>query len=162
MLVTIDGVDFQIPEPTPFDSKWFSHKFGGPGLRYEIGVCIKTGKIVSFNGPFECGTWPDLKIFRSRLRGMLSVGEKVISDRGYRGDARIITPDRAESANHCRAMNKACARHEQTINGRLKTWGILKQVFAMSETNITSHSDTYSFSPKLLLRMALYHSRLVI
>jgi DDE superfamily endonuclease len=128
MLVTIDGVDFQIPEPTSFDSKWFSHKFGGPGLCYEIGVCIKTGKIVSFNGPFECGTWPDLKIFRSRLRGMRSVGEKVIADRGYRGDARTITPDHAKSANHYRAMNKARARHE-TINGRLKTWGILKQVF---------------------------------
>jgi hypothetical protein len=91
-------------------------------------VCIKTGKIVLYNGPFECGMWPDLKIFRSRLKGMLSVGEKVIAGRGYRGDARIITPDRSENANHYQAMNTTHARHK-TINGHLKTWGILKQLF---------------------------------
>jgi hypothetical protein len=96
VLATIDGVDFQIPEPIPFDSKWYSHNFVSPGLRYKIGVCIKTGKLVSFNGPFECGSWPDLKIFRSRLKGMLSVGEKVIADRGYHGDVTIITPDRSK------------------------------------------------------------------
>ena len=127
-LVTIDGVDFEIPEPIPFDSKWYSHKFGGPGLRYEIGVCIKTGKIVSYNGPLECGRWPDLKIFRSKLKQMLSLGEKVVADRGYRGETRIIAPDSARDGRHYKAMNNARARHE-TINGRLKTWGILKPVF---------------------------------
>ena len=36
--ISLDGTDFRIQEPTPFDPKWFSHKFKGPGLRYEIGV----------------------------------------------------------------------------------------------------------------------------
>lgn len=126
--MTVDGVDFAIPEPTQFSPRWYSHKFKGPGLRYEIAVCIKTGKIVSFNGPFECGTWPDLKIFRSRLKYNLSAGEKVVADRGYRGEDRICTPDSFRTIEHKNAMNTARARHE-TINGRLKTWGILKNVF---------------------------------
>jgi len=54
-LVTIDGTDFEILEPTPFDKQWYSHKFKGPGLCYEITVCIKTGWIVAFSGPFEAG-----------------------------------------------------------------------------------------------------------
>jgi hypothetical protein len=92
-------------------------------------VCIHTGKIVSYNGPFECGSWPDLKIFRSRLKHHLSVGEKVVADRGYRGDERICTPDNNLSDQHTEAMNNARARHE-TINGCLKTWAILKNVFS--------------------------------
>ena len=57
--ITVDGTDFRIQEPSPFDPKWYSHKFRGPGLRYEIGVCIKTGWIVWVNGPFPAGAWPD-------------------------------------------------------------------------------------------------------
>jgi hypothetical protein len=53
----------------------------------------------------------------------------VIADRGYRGDARIITPERSKNANHYRAMNTAVLTRHETINDRLKTWGILKQVF---------------------------------
>jgi len=131
-LVTIDGVDFEIFEPTPFDSKWHSHKFGSAGLRCEIAVCIKTGKIVAFNGPFECGRWPDIKIFRSRLKRMLGIGEKVVADKGCRGDPLVVVPAKAKSVEHCLAMNKARARHE-TINGRLKTWNMLNERFRHDE-----------------------------
>jgi len=130
-LVTIDGVDFQIPEPTPWSRKWWSHKFNGPGLRYEIAVCIKTGWIVAYNGPFQCGPWLDIKIFRSQLKQLLLPGEKVLADRGYRGDSRVCHPDTAEDDQHASAMNSARARHE-TINGRLKTWKSMKQVFRHS------------------------------
>lgn len=65
-LVSVDGTDFQICEPSKFDEKWFSHNFNGPSVRYEIAVCIQTGWIVWINGPFPCGT-PDLCIARSGL-----------------------------------------------------------------------------------------------
>ena len=32
-LVTVDGTDFRIKEPQPFDSKWLSEKFNGPGVK---------------------------------------------------------------------------------------------------------------------------------
>jgi hypothetical protein len=124
----VDGIDFDIQEPTNFSSRWYSHKFRGPGLRYEIAVCIKTGKIVAFNGPFECVGWPDLKIFRNKLKWNLGPCEKVVADRGYRGDDKICIPDDFINNQHKRAMSLARARHE-TINGRLKTWGILKDDF---------------------------------
>ena len=130
-LVSIDGVDFRIPEPTPWSSIWWSHKFNGPGLRYEIGICIATGWIVAYNGPFECGSWSDLKIFRSRLKSLLGFGERVVADRGYRGDSRVCHPDSAKSDEHADQMNTARARHE-TINGRLKAWKSMKQIFRHS------------------------------
>jgi len=127
-LVTIDGVDFLIYEPSPFDRKWYSHKFGSAGLRYELAIIIKMGMIAAITGPFECGRWPDIKIFRYKLKQMLTPGEKVVADRGYRGDTKILTPGDAISFDHYNAMNKARARHE-TVNGRIKTWGICKFVY---------------------------------
>ncbi len=44
--VPLDGTDFEIMEPSEIDPKWWSHKFNGPDLRYEVGICIRTGDIV--------------------------------------------------------------------------------------------------------------------
>jgi DDE superfamily endonuclease len=126
-LMTIDGVDFKIPEPIPFDEMWFSHKFNGPGLRYEIAVAINTGDIVWFNGPFPAGAFPDLKIFRSALKYHLDAGEMVVADRGYVGEPRIYTPDYPRNYSHKNFMRRARARHE-AINRMMKTFQCLKQV----------------------------------
>ena len=53
-LVTVDGTDFRIQEPIPFNRRWYSKKFNGPALRYEVGISINTGYIVWFNGPLVC------------------------------------------------------------------------------------------------------------
>ena len=66
--ITVDGTDFRIREPHPFNKeRWFSKKFKGPGVRYEVGICIQTGWIVWLNGPFPCGEFPDLKIAKMEL-----------------------------------------------------------------------------------------------
>lgn len=59
---SVDRTDCPIFEPTPFDPKWVSHKFKGPGVRYEVGIAIGTGEIVWAFGPFPCGAYNDLNI----------------------------------------------------------------------------------------------------
>ena len=81
--ISVDGTDFRIEEPSPFNRRWYSHKYKGPGLRYEIGICIRTGFVVWINGPFPCGEWSDLKIFKAGMRHKLDGGEKVVADNGY-------------------------------------------------------------------------------
>lgn len=44
--VSVNGTDFSICEPWPFDTKLYSHKFKVPGVRYEVGVCIAPGNII--------------------------------------------------------------------------------------------------------------------
>ena len=130
--MTVDGTDFQIEEPTQFDRKWYSHKFKGPGLRYELYVCVKTGDMVAYHRPFPCGSYLDIKVYRLRLRRKLSTGEKVISDGGYKGGITVVSPDdRTKSRDIRRAMRKARARHE-TINGRLKNWKSLRNIYRHS------------------------------
>lgn len=81
--MTVDGTDFPIYEPTPYSRKWYSHKFKGPGLRYEIAMSIQSGDIVWCNGPYPAG-WSDLKIARDALVFQLEPGEMVCADGGYR------------------------------------------------------------------------------
>jgi hypothetical protein len=127
--VTVDGTDFQIQEPTPFSREWWSRKFNGPGLRYEVAICIQTGDIVWINGPFKPGPWTDLLIFRRNLKQRLAPGEMVEADNGYRGEPNHArTADGFVSQADDRAKWTARNRHE-TVNRRLKQWGCLKQVW---------------------------------
>ena len=121
---------FRIYEPRPFNKKWFSKKFKGPGVRYEVAICIQTGWIVWINGPFPCGEWPDRKIALSDIVEMLEGDERVVADNGYRGHPHYFdTPWRWLDNVHQRVRKSlARARHE-CINRRFKQWGILSQPF---------------------------------
>lgn len=124
--VTVDGTDFGINEPSPFDPRWFSHKFNGPGLRYEIAIAIQSGDIVWLHGPFPCGDWPDLRIARESLIYALDPGEVYVADGGYYdGENWSDTPN---GLNTFEQAQKALARaRHETANGRFKMWSVLRQ-----------------------------------
>lgn len=125
--MTIDGTDFRIQQPAPYSTTWYSHKFEGPGVRYEVGVCIQTGDIVWVNGPFRCGSWPDLLIFKTYLQHRLEPHEFVEADGTYR-HPKCRLPDAYVSEADKRAKDDARHRHEG-INGFFKAFGVLKQIF---------------------------------
>lgn len=126
--ISVDGTDFRIYEPKPFDSMWYSHKFRGPGVRYEVGVCIQTGWIVWINGPFPCGTWPDLRIARSALIDALDSGEKYLADGGYKdGGVFAVTPNGLNSTEQ--QMKKIVRARHETVNRRLKQFNALHRTF---------------------------------
>lgn len=127
-LLSVDGTDFRINEPTPFSSEWCSHKFKCAALRYEVSLVIQTGEIASINGPFAAGKYQDLTIFRSWLKKHLLPGERVEADAVYR-DERCHCPfDFCFNEEQYRAKFTVRARHE-TVNKRFKQFGILNQRF---------------------------------
>ena len=115
--VSVDGTAFRIYEPTPFSSKWFSQKFRGPGLRYEVAVCIRTGHIVWTHGPFPCGSFPDLIIYRIAMKGSLAPGEMVVADEGYNDPTCL--PGSDVDGEHRKRLAAIRARKE-TVNRRFK------------------------------------------
>ena len=145
-LVTVDGTDMAIFEPgiqphqrrrwrdkkgrwLTCHPKWYSHKHKGPGVRYEIAVCIQTGDIVWLYGPFPCGKWPDKKIFEHRMIHRLDENEMIEADRGYKGMGEVCRmPGDYLSQSDNKAKANARARHE-TINRRLKQFGVLGKRF---------------------------------
>lgn len=144
----MDCTDFRCREPWPFIKEistiWFSHKFKGPGLRYEIAISISTGDIVWANGPFPCGV-PDLKIFRQNLRRQLTPGEKVVADQGYKGNTKILTTLDSKDDDHKKGMSRLRARQE-TVNARIRTWGCLRQTFR-------HHRDKHHLVTRAILAM---------
>ena len=127
--MSLDGTDFRIKEPRPFNHQWYSHKFKGPGVRYEVGISISNSWISWVNGPFPCGSWTDLRIARSAGGiQMMDHGERYIADGGYRDGGDFgITPTGLNNAEQ-RRQSLVRARHE-TINGRFKRWRALSGVF---------------------------------
>jgi hypothetical protein len=104
---------------------WFSHKFNGPGLRYELAVCIQTGQIVSVSGPFPPGQFTDLTIFQLGIMEELEEGEMVEADAGYEGPYPIRTPnDFYGNLEWKRSKGVVRARHE-CINALIKHFQIL-------------------------------------
>ena len=123
--VTVDGTDFLIDEPTPWSSKWCSHKFKHAGLRYEIGICIQTGWIVWVNGPYPAGQWPDLSISRDGLNQALKDGELFVADGGYRDSHGWSTTPSGYNTRQSYMYAVARARHE-TVNRYFKVFGAFK------------------------------------
>ncbi|CAB9518774.1 hypothetical protein SEMRO_962_G225190.1 [Seminavis robusta] len=142
-LLSLDGTDYRINEPMddeefeyykdgkrlPFNPKWYTKKFNGPGVRYEIAICIQTGKICWAYGPFPCGKWSDSRIFQHNLQHQLGENEMVEADGGYAGlPFDVRTPNDSLNDDDKRAKGQVRARHE-AINRRLKQWGVLGQKF---------------------------------
>ena len=126
--ISLDGADFRVPES---GRKFYSHKYKKSGFRYEVGLCIKTGWIVWVNGPYECGIWPDISIFRNSLLSCLGKDERVEADDGYVGEAPefVKCPKSMGNAVETEFMQQRVRNRQETVNKRMKNWGALKQVW---------------------------------
>ena len=132
-MLSVDGVDCRIEKPAV--TKWASHKFKyKPGVRYELGVGIKSGDICWLNGPYPAGEYPDIKIFTETLMQELDEGERVETDKGYRGHTtkcKVPGPLYADQVQYLEMKKRVAARHE-TINNRLKFFTCLDKRFRHS------------------------------
>lgn len=130
-LLSDDGVDFlmQMSWVKQFNSIKFG-KSGHSALRYEIGLCIKTGNICWDNGPFEPGMYNDNMIFQMGLAGMLEEGERVEAGKGYMHSApeHIRYPGWLEPPERAAMTQRVRCRHE-TVNKRMKQWNILRAAY---------------------------------
>lgn len=126
--ITVDGTDFPIQEQEHYPKSWYSHKFKGAGVRYEVGLSIETSDIVWIEGPYRCGWYPDIKIFKEGgLKDkLLEAGEQAEADDGYRGEP--LTINLPNDGLVWMKGRKSRARYRQeNCNMRLKKWGCLKQ-----------------------------------
>jgi hypothetical protein len=144
LYMSVDGTDCPIPQQPLAPKSFYSHKFSGRGLRYELAVCIATGGIVPVVGPFPCGDWPDIEIFHYCLKGMLDIHERVEADDGYVGEdpGSIKVPGSVVHNHDERQLyihGRVRCRHE-TANKRLKQFKCLDTVFCH---NISFHGPCF-------------------
>ena len=150
--MTVEGTDFWIAE---HGRAFYSHKFKKSGLRYEVCICILTGDIVWINGPYECGLWPDIKVFRDSLLSHLEPNERVEADDGYIGEhpARIKCPKGFANPVENEAMQQRVRNRQETINSRFKQFGAMGQIW---RHDIDWHDDAFR-AIAVVLQLAINH-----
>lgn len=130
-VASVDGVHFRIWEPRKFPStKWYSNKFKKAGLTYELAVAIYHNKLVWMNGPFPAGE-NDKSIFEkpNGLASKLKGKQGVIGDEGYRGNPKKVSTRNSLDDDNEKELKKRAKARQETINARLKGFGILNQTF---------------------------------
>ncbi len=142
--MTVDGTDSRVPQKgvATKGNAFASHKYAGKSaLRYELGIDILAGNLVWIQGPYPAGKYTDIKFFNKVLRNFLEPGERVEANEGYRSHPdKIKCPGNDANPADNRAMQGRVGACHETLNGRLKNWGILSQVFCH---HITMHGDVF-------------------
>jgi hypothetical protein len=142
--MTVDGSDFHFPQKrvAKKGNAFGSHKYPGKStLHYELGIGILAGNLVWIQGPYPAGKYTDIKIFNKVLHNFLQPGEQVEADKGYRGHPdKIKCPGNDANPAENRGMQGRVRAHHEMLNRRLKTWGILSQVF---RHHITMHCNVF-------------------
>ena len=82
-MLSVDGTDFWLA--MGYSKPFWSYKFNKSGVRYVVGLCIRTGDICWWSGPHEPRIWNDEIIFKDALVSMLEYGERCETDGGYIG-----------------------------------------------------------------------------
>jgi hypothetical protein len=134
-LVSVDGVHCRIQEIRKDPgAKWYSHKFNGPALSYELGIAIRSNRLVWINGPFPASRH-DITTFRSEhnpgdgLMNRIPDGKRAIGDSGYKGEPAKVSVTRDGDSDDVKKFKaRAKSRHE-TFNSRIKSFKILDNAF---------------------------------
>jgi hypothetical protein len=128
-LLSVDGTNFRIA--MGYSKPFWSYKFKKSGLCYEVGLCMKTGGICWWSGPYTPGVWNDLSIFRDLLALMLEPGKWCEMDRGYQGSAPTYTkcPGVCWADPNTAKIQQRVRSRQETINERFKYWAILSTVY---------------------------------
>lgn len=117
-------MDCKILDQKTFNSQWYSKKYRAAGLRYEIGLCIQTGKIVWYNGGYPCGAYSDLLVAQQAYVNSVDDGELTLADKEYNDTQYFLLPNQANSSQHKCIM----LRHE-SLNKRLRLFKVLNVPF---------------------------------
>ena len=124
-MLSVNGTNFRIA--LGYSKPFWSYKFKKSGLRYEVGLCILTGDICWWSGPYAPGKWNDLTIFRDSLQLMLEPGERCETDRGYQGSAptHVKCPGVLWADLNTAEMQQRVRSRQETVDERFKNWEIL-------------------------------------
>ena len=87
-----------------------------------MAVCIRTGHVVWTHGPFSCGSFPDLTIYRIAMKGSLAPGEMAVTDEGYRDPTCLLGSD-FDGENRKRLAT--IRARQETVNRRFKQFFVL-------------------------------------
>ena len=134
-ILSVDGVHCRMQEPRKDPgSKWYSHKFNGAGVTYELGIAIRSDRLVWVKGPFPASRH-DITTFRNpedpenSLKAKIPEGKRAIGDSGYQGEPTKLSVTRTGDSREVKKFKSRVKSRHETFNARLKAFSILNQAF---------------------------------
>mgnify|MGYP005865085489 CR=1 FL=1 len=154
-IISVDCVNFGTNEPRHptlhKQKEYFDRKGGKAGLTYEIALHLFENKVVWMNGPFPPNAGGDVAIFTNEgLQNRIPQGKKAIADKIYTGLEKIALHNSLDCQEVREFKSRARARQE-SINARLKSFGVLKQRFRHT---IAKH-QTFAHAVMVLCTIAM-------
>jgi hypothetical protein len=144
-LASVDGVHCQIQEPRKVpEKKWYSHKFNGPAVTYQIVLSLRENKVLFISGPYPAGQ-SDIIVFRKDdgILHQIPPGKRIVADRGYNGEAEVLSvPSHLHDSLTVTNFKKRARARQETFNARLKEFKILDVPFR--HLNKLPHEQEYS------------------
>lgn len=120
-------------------------KIKATSIPYEVWIINYTWYIGWVNGPFSCGEYPDLKIFKNNLKHHLSQIEEVLKYKRYIDErcVHIIEESSPKVSAELRARH-GC------INGRIMAFGVINDCFRhhIEEHGMWFHAISVLFKNK--------------
>lgn len=80
--ISVDCPESSADEPSPYNFACCSHNVYGPGLIYQIRISSER-KDILVDGPFKCGRFNDIKMYKSNLAHITDFDEYVMADNWY-------------------------------------------------------------------------------
>jgi hypothetical protein len=134
-LLSVDGTHcsyHEVKHPVlPYDPQMYSHKSNEPALAYEVALSLHESKVISIRGPFKASVH-DKTMFSAHLQDLIPDGSFGIADRGYRGAAKLSTPNTYDTPDVKEYKRRARARQESFF-ARLKRFGAVRDQFRHSD-----------------------------
>ncbi len=132
----VDVTRAQVYRPKVGQRKLYSMKDKFHALKYELVVSLGPNqRIVWVNGPFP-GSKADITCAREGLLNALGPGERLLGDKGYVGDARLLCPKKKPrngelsqeeilfNSNHSKSRH-----HIERVNKRIKQFAVLSKTW---------------------------------
>jgi hypothetical protein len=145
-IISVDGVHCRVQEVRKDPSaKWFDHKSHGAGVAYELGIAIRSGKLVWIKGPFPASTH-DVTIFRGEdnpeqsLKQKIGNNQRAIGDSGYSGEPKKVSITRPSDSTEVKKFKARVKSRHETFNGRLKCFNVLDTAF---RHDISQHKQCF-------------------
>lgn len=134
-IISVDGVHCRITEVRKDPgAKWYSHKFNASGVSYELGIAVRSNRLVWINGPFPASEH-DVTIFRrptdpeNGLKALIPDGKRAIGDSGYRGEPSKVAVTRDGDSGEVKGFKARVKSRHETFNSRIKSFNVLDHAF---------------------------------
>ena len=128
-ILSVDGTDCRIEEPRPFNKSWFSQKFKGPGVKYEVALDVLTGRCVWISGPYRASK-SEITIYREEgLMNLIPEGKLVVADKGLRGEPNTVSFPNSLDDDDVAELKKRIRARQETFFARMKSFKVLKESF---------------------------------